>query len=127
MGRREIAGDDLGKPDGGAAADGDQAVGAGRARGGEPRFRHRLGHVDHGLRVQAGGARAEQIHDAGAEAGAAARRGDDQRAVDAEAARLLADAGERAGREHDALGCDIMGEGERHAALIRIPVSMIVR
>ena len=82
----QIAGDDLGEPDGGAAAGRDQTVGPGGARRRETRIRHRLRHMDDRLRVQAGGARAQQLDEPPAEPRPAARRRDHQRAARGRAA-----------------------------------------
>ena len=102
MEQGEIARDDLGEPDGGAAAGCDEAVGPARRR--DARFRNRLRHVHHRLRVQPRRPRAQYFDELPAEARAAARRRDHQDAVQAEPRRLVADALDRARGEHDALG-----------------------
>ncbi len=118
---REIARDDLGEADGGAPAGGHEPVGVGRARGGEPRLRHRLGHMHHRLRMQARRPRAQDLHQALAEPRAAARRCDHQHAREAQPRGFLGDTHDRARSEHDALRGDIVDEGSWHSDALRAP------
>jgi hypothetical protein len=112
----EVARDDLGKPDGGAAAGGDEAIGAARRR--DSLLRHRLGDVERGLRMQPRRAAAQNFDQPAAEAGAAAGRGDHQRAVETEPRGFVRDAHDRARREHHALRRQVMNERD-HAAHVR--------
>jgi hypothetical protein len=108
----EIARDDLGKANGSAAAGCDEAIGAARRR--DACLRHWLGHVQRGLRMQPRRSAAQNFDQPAAEAGAAAGRGDHQRAVQAEPRRFVREARDCARREHDALALDIMNEGCDH-------------
>jgi hypothetical protein len=82
--QRQIARDDLGKPDRRTAAGCDKAFGAGGTRRRESCFRDRLWHMNHRLCVQTGRARAKDVNDLLAQSRAAPRRRDYQRAGYAE-------------------------------------------
>ena len=114
-GQCAIARDDLGQPDRRAAAGRHQTVGIGRRC--EARFRHRLGHVHHRLRMQPGRTRAQNIDQPRAEPRTAPGRGDHQGTAHAEARRFVGNARDRAGREHDALGLDFVNERCGHQLL----------
>ena len=66
--------------------------------------------MHHRLRMQAGRTAAENVDQLLAETRSTAGRRDHQHAVQAEPGRLVADALDRTGGEHDALGLDIVNE-----------------
>jgi hypothetical protein len=67
--------------------------------------------------MQSRSALAEDLDQSGAEARAAAGRCDHQRTIHADARRFVADARDRARREHDALGLKLVNEGCDHAVI----------
>ena len=105
--------DRFGKTDGGAAAHRDQTVGLFLACRREPCFGDRLRHMHHRLRMQDRRARTEKLADFLAEPRAAARRCDDQRAVDFQPRRLIGNARQRTGSKDNALRRNVVSEGDR--------------
>ena len=69
--------------------------------------------MHHRLRMQTDGASAEKVADFLAKPRAAARRRDDQRAVDFQPRRLVGDARQRTGGKDDALRRNVVSEGNR--------------
>ena len=68
--------------------------------------------MHHRLRMQTGRARTEKVADFMAKPRAAARRRDNQRAVDFQPRRLIGNARQRAGGKNDALRRNVVSEGE---------------
>src|SRR4029077_7420604 len=69
--------------------------------------------MHHRLRMQSDGADAEKVADLLSQPRAAARRRDDQCAVDFQPRRLVGNAGQRTGSKNNALRRNVVSEGKR--------------
>jgi hypothetical protein len=76
--------------------------------------------MHHRLRMEARGAASENLDKPVAQARTAPGRCDDQRAVEPEPRRFVRNSRERAGREYDALGREIMNERRWHATSVHV-------